>query len=72
MFYASRPHTIRTQHWLGRLWLSDQLVAETATYITQRTQRGKSMLSGGFEQALPVTETVRPPGSVFVDIIDGK
>jgi len=52
--------------------LSDQLVAETATYTTQQTQYRTFMLSGGFKQALQVTETVRPPASAFVYVADGK
>ena len=52
IFGVSRSHTIRHTHPVGLPWTSNQLVADAATYTTN-TKRRTSMLSVGFEPAIP-------------------
>jgi hypothetical protein len=53
---ASRSHS-DTPHPVGLLWTSDQSDAEAATYTTHNThKRETSLLSAGFEPAIPTSE----------------
>ena len=46
-----------TPHTVELLWMSDQLVAEAATYSTHnRQKRQTTMPSGGFEPAIPTMD----------------
>jgi hypothetical protein len=55
----SRSHTIRNTHALP--WMSDQLVAEAATYTTQSShKRRASITSVGFELVIPEIKRCRP------------
>jgi hypothetical protein len=45
-------------HTVGLLWMSDQIVAEAATYTTHnKYKRQTSMPSAGFEHAIPAIKT---------------
>ena len=62
-FEIYRSHTTRYTHKhtrLGRLWTSDQLVAEAATYTTlNKRNRRTSMPSSGFEPAIPAIQKLQ-------------
>ena len=54
---SSRSHTIRQIYPVGPLWMSDQLVAKTATNTTHyKHNRWKFMPSAGFEPAIPAIQ----------------
>ena len=53
----SRSHTIIHKHRVWVLWANDQLVAEAATYTTQKKEKRRTpMPSVGFEPAIPATK----------------
>jgi hypothetical protein len=53
----SRSHAIRHTHPVGLLWMSDQLVAEAATFTTHnKHNRRKSISSAKFEPEIPAIE----------------
>ena len=49
----SRSHTHTHTHPVELLWMSDQLVAQAATYTTHNKHRRTSMPSAGYEPAIP-------------------
>jgi len=54
--YTQHTHT----HTAGLLWMSDQFVAEGATYTTHKIHnRRTSMLSAGFELAIPAIKPLQ-------------
>ena len=59
---VSRSHTIGHTQPTGLLWMSDQPVAEAATYtINNKHKRRISMLSAGFEVAVPAIKAAVEP-----------
>jgi hypothetical protein len=53
-------HTQLVTHQVGHLWKSDQLIAETAPYITYKQHTGQTpMPLAGFEPAIPTIERLQ-------------
>jgi len=51
--------THRNTRTLGRLWASDELVVEAATFTTHNRHKRTSMPSAGFEPAIPTIERLQ-------------
>jgi hypothetical protein len=55
--YTNTTHTHTHTHFVGLLQTSEQLVAEAAPYATHKQRKRRtSMLSAGFELAIPENE----------------
>jgi hypothetical protein len=51
---VSRSHTIRHTHWVGLLWMINQLIAQTDTYTVHSMHKRRTiMLSVAFRVAIP-------------------
>ena len=57
--YVSTPHTIRHTQPVRILWMIDQLVAETATYMKHNKHERIFMRSRGFEPAIPTIKRLQ-------------
>ena len=62
IIYVSKSYTVRRTYSVGLLWMRDQLVAEAATYTTNRRT---SMPSAGFEPAIERPQKARPVQSAL-------
>jgi len=56
---VSGLHTIRYTHPVGLLCMSDQLIAEAATYQHNKHMRQTSMPSAGFKLMIPAIEQLK-------------